>query len=284
MIPLSALPRKALNRVRGTWQQVRFRVGVPRGAPVRASPAGRRRRRGCARAKSSCWNAAAAATPRACFPSSRRCWGSSITTSDGSRSTPASESSSAPGSTTSRRSDRTGGSTISSRSTSAATAARRREWSARTITTCAPIGSSRPCRANERRDWSLVMSCCSRGSGDLVDAYVREHWGDAMVLGIHYRGTDKSAEAPRVPYEEVEAAVRQAISRAGPRPVQAVCRHRRTSLSRLHARPVPGTTALPRDVPLDATAGRSTSSTPTAITRRVKTRCSTACCCRARTP
>ena len=52
----------------------------------------------------------------------------------------------------------------------------------------------------------------------MVDAYVREHWGDAMVLGIHYRGTDKSAEAPRVPFDEVEAVVRNAISRAGPRP------------------------------------------------------------------
>lgn len=53
---------------------------------------------------------------------------------------------------------------------------------------------------------------------EMVDTYVREHWGDAMVLGIHYRGTDKSSEAPRVPYEEVETAVRAAIRAAGPRP------------------------------------------------------------------
>lgn len=53
---------------------------------------------------------------------------------------------------------------------------------------------------------------------DSVDAYVREHWGDAMVLGIHYRGTDKSAEAARVPYHDVETAVRDAIRAAGPRP------------------------------------------------------------------
>ena len=32
-------------------------------------------------------------------------------------------------------------------------------------------------------------------------------------VGVHYRGTDKTDEAPRVPYEAVEAAVRQAFDR-----------------------------------------------------------------------
>ena len=50
---------------------------------------------------------------------------------------------------------------------------------------------------------------------DIVGACMREHWGDAVVLGIHYRGTDKAAEAPRVPYEEVATVVRSAIRSAG---------------------------------------------------------------------
>jgi hypothetical protein len=36
-------------------------------------------------------------------------------------------------------------------------------------------------------------------------------------LGVHYRGTDKFSEAPRVPYEEVMAAVRDAAHLALPR-------------------------------------------------------------------
>lgn len=54
-----------------------------------------------------------------------------------------------------------------------------------------------------------------RSVQDIVDAYVRAHWGDAAVIGIHYRGTDKSDDAPRVPYEEVAAAARDAMRRTG---------------------------------------------------------------------
>lgn len=49
-----------------------------------------------------------------------------------------------------------------------------------------------------------------------VDSYIRENFGDAYVIGIHYRGTDKSMEAPRVPFEQVYAAVRAAVSKARP--------------------------------------------------------------------
>jgi hypothetical protein len=49
----------------------------------------------------------------------------------------------------------------------------------------------------------------------MVDAYVGEHWTDAFVVGVHYRGTDKAEDAPRVPYQEVEAVVRDRMSRAG---------------------------------------------------------------------
>lgn len=50
----------------------------------------------------------------------------------------------------------------------------------------------------------------------LVDQYVGEHWRDRFVIGVHYRGTDKADDAPRVPYERVEAVVRDTMSRAGP--------------------------------------------------------------------
>jgi nodulation protein Z len=50
----------------------------------------------------------------------------------------------------------------------------------------------------------------------ITDAYVSEHWTDAFVVGIHYRGTDKAEDAPRVPYQEVEAMVRDRMSHAGP--------------------------------------------------------------------
>lgn len=48
-----------------------------------------------------------------------------------------------------------------------------------------------------------------------VDTYAREHFGDARVIGVHYRGTDKSAEAPRVRYEDVLASVHAQVDAAG---------------------------------------------------------------------
>ena len=45
----------------------------------------------------------------------------------------------------------------------------------------------------------------------LVDAFVGAHWTDHYVIGVHYRGTDKSDDARRVPYEEVESVVRDAM-------------------------------------------------------------------------
>lgn len=49
----------------------------------------------------------------------------------------------------------------------------------------------------------------------IVDDHVRDHWGQAFVIGLHYRGTDKADDAPRVPYEQVESVVRTAMVRAG---------------------------------------------------------------------
>lgn len=53
------------------------------------------------------------------------------------------------------------------------------------------------------------------GIRQLVDRFVREQWLDRFVIGVHYRGTDKAEDAPRVPYERVDTAVREAIGRAG---------------------------------------------------------------------
>ena len=49
-----------------------------------------------------------------------------------------------------------------------------------------------------------------------VDEYARANFADAFVIGIHYRGTDKLADAPRVPYEQVREAIRGAITVAAP--------------------------------------------------------------------
>lgn len=48
-----------------------------------------------------------------------------------------------------------------------------------------------------------------------VDAFAFAHFSDFHVIGVHYRGTDKWLEAPRVPYGDVCTAVRAAI-RAAP--------------------------------------------------------------------
>ena len=52
--------------------------------------------------------------------------------------------------------------------------------------------------------------------GDEVESYVRKHFQDAFVVGIHYRGTDKHEEAPVVPYERVRAAILDAVISANP--------------------------------------------------------------------
>ena len=44
-----------------------------------------------------------------------------------------------------------------------------------------------------------------------VAAYVRTNFDNFFVIGIHYRGTDKVQDAPRVAYETVYAAVRETI-------------------------------------------------------------------------
>lgn len=47
-----------------------------------------------------------------------------------------------------------------------------------------------------------------------VEAFVQTHFNDHLVIGIHYRGTDKVKEAPRIPYETVCASVQTAINNA----------------------------------------------------------------------
>ena len=48
-----------------------------------------------------------------------------------------------------------------------------------------------------------------------ADAYVRDNFGDAFVIGVHYRGTDKWQDAPRVPYDEIRATIQRVAQSAG---------------------------------------------------------------------
>jgi len=44
-----------------------------------------------------------------------------------------------------------------------------------------------------------------------VESFIQEHFLGAYIIGIHYRGTDKCSEAPRVDYNTVIAAARNQI-------------------------------------------------------------------------
>jgi len=46
---------------------------------------------------------------------------------------------------------------------------------------------------------------------DDVDQYCAQQWGTEPVLGVHFRGTDKSLEAPAVSFETMISHVRQAL-------------------------------------------------------------------------
>lgn len=47
-----------------------------------------------------------------------------------------------------------------------------------------------------------------------VDAFAQAHFAGHHMIGVHYRGTDKIKEAPRVSYETVRAAVEREIAGA----------------------------------------------------------------------
>lgn len=49
---------------------------------------------------------------------------------------------------------------------------------------------------------------------DQVEQFWRDHLQNASVIGIHYRGTDKSEEAPAIPYDALVMAVREALPAA----------------------------------------------------------------------
>ena len=51
---------------------------------------------------------------------------------------------------------------------------------------------------------------------EIADGFARRHWAGSGAIGVHYRGTDKSVDAPRVDYHEVEQRVRQRLREAGP--------------------------------------------------------------------
>ncbi|HUI27776.1 MAG TPA: nodulation protein NodZ [Candidatus Kryptonia bacterium] len=48
---------------------------------------------------------------------------------------------------------------------------------------------------------------------DEVERFCRAHFEGAVVLGVHFRGTDKHSEAPRVSYEQCGGAVKQFLNR-----------------------------------------------------------------------
>lgn len=69
-----------------------------------------------------------------------------------------------------------------------------------------------------RRDCSHLIERHVRAKTHIrqkLDAFMQAHFQEAFVIGIHYRGTDKHEEAPRVPYDDVVAAVHAALERAG---------------------------------------------------------------------
>jgi hypothetical protein len=48
---------------------------------------------------------------------------------------------------------------------------------------------------------------------DAVEAFAAEHFAGRVVVGLHYRGTDKTRESPRVPYEEVRRVLHEYLER-----------------------------------------------------------------------
>jgi hypothetical protein len=48
-----------------------------------------------------------------------------------------------------------------------------------------------------------------------VNAFVETHFKGRTVLGVHYRGTDKRVEAPRLTYEQMREAIDARLTRSG---------------------------------------------------------------------
>ncbi len=44
-----------------------------------------------------------------------------------------------------------------------------------------------------------------------IEAFIKNHFQDSFIIGIHYRGTDKISEAPRISYEKVFKEIEKAI-------------------------------------------------------------------------
>lgn len=53
-----------------------------------------------------------------------------------------------------------------------------------------------------------------------VNQFCEDHFKENFIIGIHYRGTDKPAEAPRVSYQKVSEAVVKQIATIGDRPIK----------------------------------------------------------------
>ena len=46
-----------------------------------------------------------------------------------------------------------------------------------------------------------------------IDTFVEQNFEDYFIIGVHYRGTDKDTEAPRVSYEDVFLEISKALNK-----------------------------------------------------------------------
>lgn len=77
--------------------------------------------------------------------------------------------------------------------------------------------------------WAIRRNLTRQDAFRLIDKYVRVrktilekvkkfselYFKDCFMIGVHYRGTDKAAEAPRVPYDEVIRVVGENLAMLG---------------------------------------------------------------------
>ncbi|MGE0862274.1 MAG: O-fucosyltransferase family protein [Vicinamibacterales bacterium] len=70
----------------------------------------------------------------------------------------------------------------------------------------------------------------------LVDEYVAAHWAGRAVVGVHYRGTDKWEDAPPVPFDHVERAVRDRMAALGGEPLVFVATDEQSFVDFMRAR------------------------------------------------
>lgn len=78
---------------------------------------------------------------------------------------------------------------------------------------CGLANDARQLRLTHAKAASLVEKYVrvKRPIVEIVDQFVRRNFQGLFTIGMHYRGTDKTSEAPRVPYEVVFETIRKQI-------------------------------------------------------------------------